>query len=295
MCCLELVHDRALDLGQVQGHACIVQAIGDQLQAFEGAGINVIYRRTLQHHMAQFALMGDGGIDAVFQIAGIGKEQAAVHAQAEQRRMGRHAVAQHIAEMLGLRHPPDNGGVLVVPWLFEFGFWMAIVIGILFLGLYSHRVAMEIRSMSDALLATQMALAREQKLTDLGGVVAAAAHELGTPLATIKLVSAELMDELRDRPDLLEDAKLIRDQADRCRDILRDMGRVGKDDLHLRQAPLGAALREAAEPHMAREVLLNAKLRRTGICGATESLLIDAEVAAEEKATDGPPRVQKED
>jgi two-component system sensor histidine kinase RegB len=83
-------------------------------------------------------------------------------------------------------------------------------------------------------------------------VVAAAAHELGTPLATIKLVSAELMHELEDQPDLLEDARLIRDQADRCRDILRDMGRAGKDDLHLRQAPLLAALREAAEPHMSR-------------------------------------------
>jgi len=145
-----------------------------------------------------------------------------------------------------------DGRELVTPRIFEFGFWVSIVIGILFLGLYSRRVAMEIRSMSEALLATQMALAREQKLTDLGGVVAAAAHELGTPLATIKLVSSELMSELQDHPDLHEDARLIRDQADRCRDILRDMGRAGKDDLHLRQAPLSAALREAAEPHMAR-------------------------------------------
>ena len=155
----------------------------------------------------------------------------------------------------GFLHIPlrfDDGTQLVIPRLFEFGFWSSIVIGILFLGLYSRRVAMEIRSMSDALLATQMALAREQKLTDLGGVVAAAAHELGTPLATIKLVSAELMHELKGQPELLEDARLIRDQADRCRDILRDMGRAGKDDLHLRQAPLSAALREAAEPHMAR-------------------------------------------
>lgn len=140
----------------------------------------------------------------------------------------------------------------MIPRIFEFGFWLSIVIGILFLGLYSRRVATEMRSMSQALLATQMALAREQKLTDLGGVVAAAAHELGTPLATIKLVSAELMTELADRPDLMEDAQLIREQADRCRDILRDMGRAGKDDLHLRQAPLSVALREAAEPHMAR-------------------------------------------
>lgn len=145
-----------------------------------------------------------------------------------------------------------DGTQLQVPLMFEFGFWLAIVIGIVFLGLYSRRIATEIRSMSDALLATQMALAREQKLTDLGGVVAAAAHELGTPLATIKLVSAEMIDELADRPELAEDARLIRDQADRCRDILRGMGRAGKDDLHLRQAPFGSVLREAAEPHVGR-------------------------------------------
>ena len=54
--------------------------------------------------------------------------------------------------------------------------------------------------MSQALAATQMALGREQQLTALGGVVAAAAHELGTPLATIKLVSTELVEELADQP-----------------------------------------------------------------------------------------------
>ncbi len=165
------------------------------------------------------------------------------------------AIAILLISVAGFLHMPllfSDGRELVIPQISEFGFWLSIVIGIVFLSLYSRRVATEIRSMSEALLATQMALAREQKLTDLGGVVAAAAHELGTPLATIKLVSAELMHDLADRPDLLEDAKLIRDQADRCRDILRDMGRAGKDDLHLRQAPLSAALREAAEPHMAR-------------------------------------------
>ncbi len=145
-----------------------------------------------------------------------------------------------------------DGSVLSVPGIFEFGFWLAIVIGIIFLAIYSRRVATEIRSMSDGLLATQMALSREQKLTDLGGVVAAAAHELGTPLATIKLVSSELFDELSDWPELQEDAGLIRSQADRCRDILRSMGRAGKDDLHLHQAPIAAVLREAAEPHMKR-------------------------------------------
>lgn len=146
----------------------------------------------------------------------------------------------------------ETGSILRIPDIFVFGNWTAIVIATLFMGVYSRRLTSEMHSMSDALAATQMALSREQKLTDLGGVVAAAAHELGTPLATIKLASAELIEELSDHPDLQEDAALIRQQADRCRDILRDMGRAGKDDLHLRQAPLSAVINEAAEPHMNR-------------------------------------------
>ena len=146
----------------------------------------------------------------------------------------------------------DQGFLLRVPDIFVFGNWVAITIAVVFLSFYSRRVTQEMHSMSDALQATQMALAREQKLTDLGGVVAAAAHELGTPLATIKLTSAELIEELEEFPELQEDARLIRQQADRCRDILRSMGRAGKDDLMLRQAPLGTVVREAAAPHMNR-------------------------------------------
>jgi two-component system sensor histidine kinase RegB len=145
-----------------------------------------------------------------------------------------------------------NGTEILAPPIIQFGFWLAVVIGVVFLGLYAGRVATEIRSMSTALLATQMALAREQKLTDLGGVVAAAAHELGTPLATIKLTSTELAEELAGQPLLRADAELIRAQADRCRDILRSMGRTGKDDLHLRSGPVTAVVREAAEPHQGR-------------------------------------------
>jgi two-component system, sensor histidine kinase RegB len=143
----------------------------------------------------------------------------------------------------------DQGLFMQMPADFLFGFWVAIVIGVVFLSAFAQRVTAEIYAMSDALVATQMALAREQKLTDLGGVVAAAAHELGTPLATIKLVSSELADELADQPELLDDVNLIRSQADRCRDILRSMGRAGKDDLHLRNAPVATVVREAAEPH----------------------------------------------
>lgn len=148
------------------------------------------------------------------------------------------------------------GDILTVPPLLMQGHWAAIVIGVVFFGLYAHRVTVEYEATSEALFATQMALAREQRLQHLGGVVAAAAHEMGTPLATIKLVSSELANELHellpDREDLAEDARLLRDSADRCRDILRSMGRAGKDDLLLHSAPVGAVLTEAAEPHQGR-------------------------------------------
>jgi len=145
-----------------------------------------------------------------------------------------------------------NGAVVVTPDLFRFGFWIGLVVGVVFLATYARQVVDEMHTMREALVATQLALTREQKLTDLGGVVAAAAHELGTPLATIMLVSSELADELADRPALRDDAALIRQQAERCRDILRAMGRAGNEDMHMRHAPLETVVREAAEPHLAR-------------------------------------------
>jgi two-component system, sensor histidine kinase RegB len=146
----------------------------------------------------------------------------------------------------------DTGQRLELPRLFQFGFWIALMIGVVFLAIYARQVTTEMHTMSEALVATQMALSREQKLTDLGGVVAAAAHELGTPLATIKLVSTEMVNDLKDQPDLLADARLIGQQAERCRDILVSMGRAGKEDMHLRRALLEAVVREAAEPHLDR-------------------------------------------
>lgn len=165
------------------------------------------------------------------------------------------ALSLALISSLSLWHQPlvtTSGLVMELPSEFLYGFWFAILVGIVFLAIYAGRVTAEVHAMSEALAATQMALAREQKLTDLGGVIAAAAHELGTPLATIKLASGELIEELSDHPDLKEDACLIRDQADRCRDILRSMGQAGKDDLHMRRAPFIAVVREAAEPHFER-------------------------------------------
>ena len=89
-----------------------------------------------------------------------------------------------------------QGFTMQIPKVFVFGNWAAIVITVVFLSIYARRTTQEMATMGDALFATQIALSREQKLTDLGGVIAAAAHELGTPLATIKLTAGELVEEL---------------------------------------------------------------------------------------------------
>ncbi|MEM8787154.1 MAG: ActS/PrrB/RegB family redox-sensitive histidine kinase [Pseudomonadota bacterium] len=157
-----------------------------------------------------------------------------------------------------------DGEILAIPPILVGGIWSALTIAIVFLGVYARRVSMETYSMSEALTATQLALEREQKLTALGGVVAAAAHELGTPLATIMLVSSELADDLSDRPELAEDVALIRAQADRCRQILLSMGESGKEDLHLRYAPFSAVIEEAARPHMNRAAVVEIRQRGTG-------------------------------
>lgn len=211
-----------------------------------------------------FLLYLTGGLNNPFALLLLGPVTISATALSLRSTLVLCTVAILLVSLLAVVHLPlmtQSGGVLQIPGVFVFGQWTALIIAIVFTTAYSRRVTTEVHSMGDALAATQMALAREQKLTDLGGVVAAAAHELGTPLATIKLTSSELLNDLQDRPDLAEDAALIRDQADRCRDILRDMGRAGKDDLHLRQAPLEAVVQEAADPHMARgkDVILTQK------------------------------------
>ncbi|WP_319545821.1 sensor histidine kinase RegB [Ruegeria conchae] len=196
-----------------------------------------------------------GGLNNPFALLLIGPVTISANVMSTRSTLIIGSVAVILTTLLAQFHLPlrtNLGLVLDIPDILLFGNWAAIIIAIVFIGAYSHRISSEVQSMSEALSATHMALAREQKLTDLGGVVAAAAHELGTPLATIKLASSELIEELDDRPELKEDAALIREQADRCRDILRDMGRAGKDDLHLRQAPLSTVIHESAEPHINR-------------------------------------------
>jgi two-component system sensor histidine kinase RegB len=142
-----------------------------------------------------------------------------------------------------------DGTVLEVPELYRSGVASALAIAVAFLSIYTRRVTVESYAMGQALTAAQIELAREQQLAAIGGIAAATAHELGTPLATIKLVAGELARELKDHPELAEDIALIRREAERCGDIMADLGRGGRDDSQIRNAPLSAIVDEAAGPH----------------------------------------------
>jgi two-component system, sensor histidine kinase RegB len=116
--------------------------------------------------------------------------------------------------------PWQAGETLELPGIYIAGMWTALVCGLVFSATYVNRIAREARQMSDALTATEIIHAREQQLSALDGLAAAAAHELGTPLATIALVAKELKRELPAEGQVAEDLDLLISQTARCREIL---------------------------------------------------------------------------
>ena len=109
------------------------------------------------------------------------------------------------------------------------GVWFAILLGLAFIGVYAWRVAEEARQLSDALAATEFVLAREQHLSAVDGLAAAAAHQLGTPLSTIVLVVKELDRAIPQDSPHKDDIRLLKEQALRCREILAKIASLGDE------------------------------------------------------------------
>jgi two-component system sensor histidine kinase RegB len=137
-----------------------------------------------------------------------------------------------------------------LPFPYLMGVWAAVVSGILFIGFYSWRTAEEARRMAGALAAAELVLAREQKLSALDGLAAAAAHGLGTPLATIAVVAKELLRNAGPADPHYDDLLLLRAQAERCRTILGDLAGMGEQpDFIVSRLPLSHLIEESVAPH----------------------------------------------
>ena len=104
--------------------------------------------------------------------------------------------------------------------------------------------------MAEALAAAEIVLAREQKLTALDGLAAAAAHGLGTPLATIAVVTKELMRDAAPTDAHYDDLLLLRAQAERCREILSQLaGRGEQPDFIVSRLSMSHLIEEVVSPH----------------------------------------------
>lgn len=151
----------------------------------------------------------------------------------------------------------DSG--LELPRLYVSGLWAAVVIGTLFLAVYAGSLAAEGRRMSNALSATQMSLAREQQLSAVGGLAAAAAHELGSPLSTILVTATELSREIPADSPHAEDIAILRAEAVRCREILAELSlQPATDDSGnpFAQTLLSAMVSAAADRHREADIAL---------------------------------------
>ncbi|MCC6949182.1 MAG: ActS/PrrB/RegB family redox-sensitive histidine kinase [Bradyrhizobiaceae bacterium] len=161
-------------------------------------------------------------------------------------------LAVSVATVIGLYHHPlpwYADSVFGPPPLFILGMWVSVFVSVAFIGGYAFAVAQETRQLSDALAEAELVLAREQHLSALDGLAAAAAHELGTPLATIAIVVREMERELPADNPYRDDIKLLREQSERCRSILRTLTSLGSGEGPFDRMPLSHLLEELVTPH----------------------------------------------
>ena len=195
-----------------------------------------------------------GGLQNPFSILFLAPVLISAASLSPQRTMALGLLAAACATVLArwhLRLPWSEPGGLVLPWMYVAGIWTAILLGLAFTGVFAYRIAEEARQLGDALAATELVLAREQHLSQLDGLAAAAAHELGTPLATIRVVVKELAREVGPDGPIAEDVALLREEVERCRVILSKLTSLGEEDGgdFFATMSLGQLLEEVAGPN----------------------------------------------
>jgi len=166
-------------------------------------------------------------------------------------------IALASVSVISIVHKPlpwAAGDAMDLPQLYQAGIWASLVIGIGFTSIYAWRIASEGARMSAGLAATQLALAREHRLAALGALATAAAHELGTPLGTIAVVARELERALPENSAEIEDVRLLRTQAERCRAILARLADPGAMLSATTRLPLGALLDGIVEPYRGEDI-----------------------------------------
>ncbi len=114
---------------------------------------------------------------------------------------------------------------ITFPKLYLTGYFIAIIIGLVFLSYFGIRFAGESKRRADAVNKLQQVIAKEYELESLGGQAAAAAHSLGTPLATISVVASELKKEIGKNSEYSKDIDLLIDQTKRCGEILKQISK----------------------------------------------------------------------
>jgi two-component system sensor histidine kinase RegB len=155
------------------------------------------------------------------------------------------------AGMLALVHLPlpwDSEPPLELPAVYVAGVWLSILLAIAFIGLQAWQIAEDSRRLADALTATELVLAREQHLSQLDGLAAAAAHELGSPLATITLIAKELELGMGAARDHADDIRVLNAQAKRCRAILGKLSALSSAE-PFDSMKLSALIEEVVAPH----------------------------------------------
>jgi two-component system, sensor histidine kinase RegB len=145
--------------------------------------------------------------------------------------------------------PWSNEEPLDLPQPYMIGVWLALLLCIGYISIYAWQIIEESRQLAEALAATEIVLTREQHLTQLDGLAAAAAHELGTPLSTIALVARELEKELGPDSRHAEDVKLLREQVQRCGDILGKLTQLPGPGEPFERMKLSSLIEEVVAPH----------------------------------------------